>query len=94
MEERILFELGELKRLTLLSAKNVLTLDDVVLLTGLSKSAIYKKTCLREIPHFRQGKFLYFNRNEIEAWMQSNRVASTHEIQSDALTYCRNKRRV
>ena len=44
MEEKILQELEELKRLTLLQAKTTLTLDDVVLLYGLSASTIYKKT--------------------------------------------------
>lgn len=88
MEERIFEELAGIKKLTLLAAKNVLTMDDVCLLTGISKSALYKMTCAREIPHFKRGKFLYFDRPEIERWMKENRVATTEEMQGDALAYC------
>lgn len=88
MEERIMAELQALKQLTLLSAKNVLTIDDVTLLTGVSKSALYKMTCAREIPHYKRGKFLFFDRAEIERWMKENRVATTEEMQGDALAYC------
>ena len=93
MEERILAELATIKQLTLLSAKNVLTLEDVCLLTGISKSAIYKLTSGREIPFFKKGKFVFFDRAEIELWMKENRVKTNSELQKDALAYCeRNKR--
>ena len=42
MTEELKEQLDRIERLTLLSAKNVLTLDDVSLLTGLSKSHLYK----------------------------------------------------
>ena len=44
---------------TLLAAKNVLTLEDTSLLTGLSKSHLYKLTCNHQIPHYKpNGKQL------------------------------------
>ena len=34
-----------------------------------------------EIPHFKPlGKMCYFNRVEIEQWLQNNRVATSDEI--------------
>lgn len=94
MEELILTELAELKRLALLSAKDVLTIDDVSLLTNISRSALYKMTSAREIPFYKRGKFVYFDRAELQAWMKENRVTPANELQQDALTYCsRNKRR-
>lgn len=88
MEERILAELQAIKQLTLLGTKNVLTMDDVSLLTGISKSALYKMTSAREIPFYKKGKFVYFERAEVERWLKENRVATTEEMQGDALAYC------
>lgn len=56
MEEQlkcIITKLDEIKELTLLSAKNVLTLEDAALLTGLSKSYLYRLTCTHSIPYYK-----------------------------------------
>ena len=53
MTELILKKLEAIERNSLLAAKNVLTLDDVVYLTGMSKSYLYKLTCTKEIPFYR-----------------------------------------
>jgi excisionase family DNA binding protein len=82
-------ELQELKNLTLLGAKNVLTMNDVSILTGLSKSHLYKLTHTHRIPHWknRGGKITYFNKNEIENWLLYYRVKTTDEIESEAANY-------
>lgn len=73
---------------TLLAAKNVLTLEDVTLLTGLSKSYIYKLTCTKQIPYYRpNGKQIYFDRAEIQTWMKQNRVATESEVEQKAVNY-------
>lgn len=71
----------------LLAAKNVLTLDDVALLTGLSKSHLYKLTCTHRIPYYKRAKMLYFDRNEVENWMKQNRVATDEELEESAASY-------
>ena len=76
----ILEELKEIKSLSLLAAKNVLTIEEVALLTGLSVSCLYKKTCAKQIPFYRSSKRIYFNRQEIEAWMMSVRVSGSFFI--------------
>lgn len=92
MEERILKELTEIKRYTLLQAKSVLTLDDVVLLTGLSKSHLYRLTCTHQIPFYKpNGKTVFFDRNEIEAWMRQNRVGTQQEAENGAIRYILDK---
>ena len=92
MDEILLNELAEIKRNTLLAAKNVLTLDDVVLLTGLSKNHLYNLTHRNEIPYYRpRGKFIYFDRAEVEAWMKQNRVNTREEAESSAAAYCAGK---
>lgn len=88
MEERILSELAQIKAYSLLGAKNVLNIEDVVLLTGLSKGHLYKLTCTHQIPHYKpKGKLVYFDRGEIEAWMKQNRVNTTAEAEQQAIAY-------
>lgn len=72
-----------------LFAKQVLTLDDAVLFTGLKKSYLYKLTCRKEIPHYKpKGEFIYFDRAELEAWMKQNRVLTQIEAEQKADLYC------
>lgn len=88
MNEDLKLQLDRIERLTLLSAKNVLCFDDVVLLTGLSKSHLYKMTCSHKVPHYKpNGKQIYFDRLEIEDWMKQNRIATTKEVEQVAANY-------
>lgn len=84
MEEKI----NQILAYSLLAAKNVLTLEDVALLTGLSKSYLYKLTCAKQIPYYRpNGKQIYFDRGEVEAWMKQNRVNTRKEAEQQAAMY-------
>ncbi len=88
MENNIEQKLNKIMEYSLLSAKNVLTLDDTALLTGLSKSFLYKLTCTHQIPYYKpNGKQIYFDRKEIEAWMKRNRHQTTDEAESIALAH-------
>ena len=80
-------KLNQILVYSLLSAKNVLTLEDTALLTGLSKSHLYRLTCNHDIPHYKRAKMLYFDRAEIENWMKQNRVATRQEIEQQAINY-------
>lgn len=81
-------QLDRIEHYSMLAAKNVLILDDVVILTGLSKSHLYKLTCTHQIPHYKpNGKLIYFDRAEIESWMKQNRVATESEIEQKAVNY-------
>ena len=66
---------------TIFCTKEVLTSDECAKYMGISKSYLYKLTMRGEIPHFKPlGKMCYFNRVEIEQWLQNNRVATSDEI--------------
>ena len=91
MDERVLKEIEALKSLTLLAAKNTLTLEDVSLLYGFSKSTIYKMTSAKAIPHYRRGKVLFFDKAELDAWAKECRVNTQAEAQQAALAYCLGK---
>jgi excisionase family DNA binding protein len=75
----------ELKNLMLLGAKTALTMDDAALLTGLSKSHLYKMVCYKKIPHYKGtgGKYTYFSKDELTAWCLHRRVKTTDEVEED-----------
>ena len=76
----------------LFATKEVLTTEETAKYLGISKSYLYKLTMLRAIPHFKpMGKMCSFNRRDVEAWLQSNRVSSHEEITSKAMAYCNRK---
>jgi len=89
----ILSEFQELKKLTLLSAKQALTMDDAVLLTGLSKSHLYKMVSARKIPYFKSkgGKITYFDRNELNSYLLNTRVKTADELDAEAENYVMRK---
>lgn len=85
-------QLNRIEEYTLLGAKNVLGLDDVATLTGLSKSHLYKLTCSHQIPHYKpSGKLIYFDKAEVESWMKRNRVNTQLEAQQEAAAYVAGK---
>lgn len=71
--------------------KEVLTSDEAAKYLGVSLSCLYKWTMSRQIPHYKSpsGKMCYFNRKEIEAWMQSCKVATNDELEQQAQTLSR-----
>ncbi len=70
--------------------KEVLTSDEAARYMGISKSYLYKLTMRREIPHFKPtGKLVFFNRAELEQWLQNNRIDTVNESREQANVYCR-----
>ena len=85
MEEKIIEQLNRIERNSLLAAKNVLTVEDVALLTGMSKSWIYQLTSSHQIPYHKpNNRLIYFDRKEIEEWMLQNRIGTTKEAEMAA----------
>lgn len=79
-------EIREMKRLALLGAKSVLTLEETSWLTGLAKSHLYRLTSRKEIPYYKpNGKLVYFDKSEVEAWMKKNRQPTISEIAQKAV---------
>lgn len=77
---------------TIFCTKEVLTSDEAAKYMGVSKSYLYKLTMRQQIPHYKpMGKMCYFNRLELEQWLQSNRVATFTEIEQQAQAYCMKK---
>ena len=69
----------------------VLNLNQAAEYVSLSKSAIYKKTSERNIPHFKQGKKLYFKRSELDDWLTGLKISTHAEIEKQAEDYIMKK---
>lgn len=78
---------------TLITSKEVLTADEAARYMGVSKSYLYKLTMQKKVPFSKPlGKVCYFNRMELEAWLMSNRVATSDELQDRAQAFCAHAR--
>jgi len=47
--------------------EGLLTIDEAARLLGIRKSWLYERTRLNEVPHFKLGKYLRFDRRELLA---------------------------
>lgn len=74
------------------STKQVLTSKEAARYMGISQSYLYKLTMEHKVPHYKpNGKMVYFNRQELEAWLQSNRISTEEELNGRAAAYCNGK---
>lgn len=75
------------------TTKEVLTAEEAARYMGISKSYIYKLSMKAEIPCYKpMGKMLYFNRLELEQWLQNNRCATDAELAQKAQSYCQRRK--
>ena len=65
---------------------DIIGIDEVCKITGLSKHTIYKKTSNHEIPHYKstlsKRSVLRFRRSEIENWILQHRIGTVEEYLS------------
>ena len=74
--------------------KEVLNFSEACQYLDISESHLYKLTSRKQVPHFcPQGKKLYFNRQELDQWLQTNRKNTTEEVEREATDYILNNRR-
>lgn len=74
--------------------KPVLNFNEACSYLEVSPSHLYKLTSSRQIPHFcPQGKKLYFNRVEMDAWLQRNRQSTHQELEDKATDFLTKKGR-
>lgn len=89
--DEILKRLDKIERLLEsqnLVRKDVLNFNEASEYLELSHSHLYKLTSDGAIPHYKpQGKKIYFNRTELDAWLQRNRQTTKEEIEKQAADY-------
>lgn len=68
-----------------ITQKEVLSASEAASYMNVSLSHLYKLTAERKVPHFKpMGKMVYFNRLELEGWLQTNRVITDAELEKQA----------
>ena len=97
-EEEIIQKLNSIETMLLeqtLLKKEVLNFNEACQYLAVSQSHLYKLTSSKQIPHFcPQGKKLYFNRGELDDWLQRNKNVTTDSIEKAATDYIiKNKKR-
>lgn len=95
MDDLLNEKLQRIEQLTLLAAKEALTMDDAAAYTGLSKSYLYRLVCKKQIGHYKSvgGKQTYFRKSELNDWLLHHRVATTEELEQMAAAYVLNNPR-
>lgn len=84
----ILKKLNQLEILIVSTAKQILTVEDLINYTGFSRSYIYKLVHKSVIPYSKpNGKTLFFQKNEIDEWLLQNKSLSNSQIEQKALNY-------
>lgn len=72
----------------LLNQKEIFNIDDFCRYTGLSKSATYKLTGNKQIRFSRpNGKLIFFRKDDVDAYLMSNPIMSTDDIEQEAINY-------
>lgn len=78
---------------SLLGIKDVLTLDEACLYTGISKSYMYRLTSQNDIPFSKSRKMIYFCRKTLDKWLLDRPQKTRQQIETEAISYItRNKK--
>lgn len=92
MDKTLEMRVEELEQMLFLT-KNVLSFDEASKFLNLSKSYLYKLTSGNLIPHYKpQGKMLYFEKVDLEAWLRQNPIKTRAQIEQEAQKYILNNR--
>ena len=87
MDEQVLTEIRELKKLIFeqnMLQKEVLNFNEAAVYLEVSHSHLYKLTSTGTIPAYKpNGKKLYFNRQELNKWLLTNRQTSISDIEEE-----------
>ncbi len=76
----------------ILVRKDVLSFSEAIRYLDLSDSYVYKLTAKRKIPHYKQGKLIYFVREELDRWLTSQKVKTRIELEMEAAAKMRKLR--
>jgi predicted DNA-binding transcriptional regulator AlpA len=74
-------------------ADSFLDVNQAAAFIGIAKATLYGKCSEKLIPHFKKGKKLYFDQNELIEWLKSGKRKTIDDIHADVNTYL-GKRRV
>ena len=64
--------------------KELLTVKDMSKKLDITEGAIYNLTSAQKIPFFKRGGRIYFDREEIDEWIRSDRRKTIKQLQDEA----------
>lgn len=65
--------------------REYLTLREACQYLGVTRASLYCMTSRKQIPHYKpNGKSLFFKESDLVAWIESKRVKTADEIESEA----------
>lgn len=77
--EQIQAHLSMLESL-LLGNKKTLTIEEACTYTGYTIGYMYKLTSTGKIPHYKRGKKVFFDMDELDTWMKKYKVEDVQEV--------------
>lgn len=91
----ILEKLDYLEQLIISNNKEILSVEELEKYTGFKKSYIYHLVHFSKIPYSKpNGKYLFFQKSEIDEWLLKNKSLSDDQIQEKAREYILKKRKM
>lgn len=86
MANRLFEQLDRIEKL-LRAQKEILNVDDLAIMTGWSRSFVYKQSMAKIIPHYKvreDSRKLFFKRTEIEGHLTKYKVQTVEELEQEA----------
>jgi excisionase family DNA binding protein len=65
--------------------KEILTISEASEYLNLAKQTLYGFTSKNEIPFLKRGKKLYFQKGDLDRWLQAGRKLTKDEIESNTI---------
>lgn len=78
MDTELSNRLDRIEALTILAAKNVLSVKDAALLTGRTEKSIRNR--LPQIPHYKGPMGICISRKDFEEWMLAVRITPVSQL--------------
>lgn len=84
--ELIQMKLDEIKAITILSVKNVLTVEEAAIYMGMTAEYVRRMAKFRKIKSYRSksGRGIYFHKADLDKWMLHTEVNTTEFIKAEA----------
>ena len=91
IEQAVTKALSNQHRIETTNQKTVFDFEQACSYIGISKSHGYKLTSKGLIPFSKQGKKNYFDKDELDQWLLSNKSKDLSQIKADTQSYLQNK---
>ena len=70
-------------------SNQIMNIAEVAAYIKVAKATIYGMTHRNTIPHYKNGKKLFFKKSEIDEWIFSKRIKTNLDIENEAMGYIR-----